>query len=81
MPPTYDQLLEDVFERHPSVGVKGFSSDSYKPGLDNMLRFDRALGIPSEQLRCVHIAGTNGKGSVSSMIASALSAGGRIHRS
>ena len=72
----YQQLLESVFNRHPSVGSAGFSPDAYKPGLDNMRRFDAALGSPAGRLRCVHVAGTNGKGSVSSMIASSLAADG-----
>ena len=37
-----------------------------------MLELDRALGFPSRDFKCVHIAGTNGKGSVSHMTASAL---------
>jgi len=41
-----------------------------------MERFDTALGHPSRQFRSIHVAGTNGKGSVSSMLAAALSASG-----
>ncbi|MDR0396356.1 MAG: bifunctional folylpolyglutamate synthase/dihydrofolate synthase [Oscillospiraceae bacterium] len=35
-----------------------------KNGLDNMRRLMRELGDPQDRLKCVHIAGTNGKGSV-----------------
>lgn len=38
---------------------------------------DEAIGSPSKQITAIHIAGTNGKGSVSSMLASALSASGK----
>ena len=43
-----------------------------KPGLDRIRELLHRLGDPQEQLRFVHVAGTNGKGSTSSMIASVL---------
>lgn len=73
---TYKQLLEELYTRHPSVQNSGFTSGSYKPGLDGMRRFDADLGHPSCQFRSIHVAGTNGKGSVSSMLAAALSGTG-----
>lgn len=45
-------------------------------GLGRMRELMRRLGDPQEKLRCVHVAGTNGKGSTSSMIASVLKAAG-----
>ena len=45
-------------------------------GLGRMRELMRLLGDPQEKLRCVHVAGTNGKGSTSSMIASVLEAAG-----
>ena len=68
----YEALLQDIFRRFPSVQQAGFSADAYKPGLAAMQAFDEALGQPSRALRCIHIAGTNGKGSVANMLASAL---------
>lgn len=41
-------------------------------GLERMERFDAALGHPSRAFQSIHIAGTNGKGSVATKIASAL---------
>ena len=73
---TYNRLLEELFARHPSVQTVGFTAGAYKPGLDAMRRFDAALGHPAEQIRTIHVAGTNGKGSVSSMLAAALAATG-----
>lgn len=69
----YDSLVQDIFRRFPSVQKVGFSTGAYKPGLERMQRFDAALGYPSRQLRAIHVAGTNGKGSVANMLASVLS--------
>lgn len=44
--------------------------------LENMLKFEEVLGNPHKSLRTIHVAGTNGKGSVANMLASALSACG-----
>ena len=54
----------------------GFSSDAYKPGLGQMFDYAAFLGDPQLRWRGVHVAGTNGKGSVCSMLAAALAAGG-----
>lgn len=66
----YNKMLEEIYQRFPSFQVVG--DRAFKPGLGNMLALDEALGHPSSDFRAVHIAGTNGKGSVSHMIASAL---------
>lgn len=68
----YQELVEDIFRRFPSVQKDGFSAGAYKPGLERMQAFEEALGHPTRQFRSIHIAGTNGKGSVSNMLASAL---------
>ncbi len=49
---------------------------SGKPGLHRIRALCAALGNPQDRLRFVHLAGTNGKGSTASMIASALQAAG-----
>ena len=72
----YQALVEDIFHRLPSVQKEGFSAGAYKPGLERQLSFEEALGHPSRQFRAIHIAGTNGKGSVANLLASALSACG-----
>lgn len=46
------------------------------PGLERMERLVEELGHPEEKLACIHVAGTNGKGSVSAMVASVLQAAG-----
>ena len=72
----YRALVEDIFRRFPSVQKDGFSAGAYKPGLERMEAFNEVLGYPSRQFKSIHVAGTNGKGSVSNMLASALSACG-----
>ena len=46
------------------------------PGLQRMERLLKALGNPEQRLRCLHVAGTNGKGSVCAMSESILRAAG-----
>jgi dihydrofolate synthase/folylpolyglutamate synthase len=48
-----------------------------KFGLDNIRTLTDALGRPQDSFTSIIVAGTNGKGSVSAMVAAALSAGGR----
>lgn len=71
----YQTLVSAVFQRFPSVQKAGFDG-AYKPGLAHMEAFDAALGSPSKAFRSIHVAGTNGKGSVCHMLASVLSAAG-----
>ena len=73
---TYQALVQDIFRRFPSVQKEGFTAGAYKPGLERMQAFEEALGHPTRQFRSIHIAGTNGKGSVANMLASALGACG-----
>ncbi len=73
---SYRRCLEALYERHPSVQTRGFSPGAYKSGLAGMQALDAALGHPSARLRTIHVAGTNGKGSVCSMLASALASTG-----
>ena len=49
---------------------------AYKPGLENTLRLMAHVGNPHEKLRAIHVAGTNGKGSTSHLIAAVLQAAG-----
>ena len=72
---SYKDKLEAIFTRFPSVQKVPFG-DAYKPGLDHMEKFAALLGNPQEKYRTIHVAGTNGKGSVANMIASALSSAG-----
>ncbi|WP_022835077.1 bifunctional folylpolyglutamate synthase/dihydrofolate synthase [Salisaeta longa] len=61
---------------HDLPRYAGEADAAYKPGLERMHALLDAMGNPHEQLRCVHVAGTNGKGSVASMIAAIATAHG-----
>ena len=67
---TYSETLDYLFNAMPMFQAVG--GDAYKPGLDRTEAFDAILGHPHHRFRTIHIAGTNGKGSVSHMIASIL---------
>ncbi|MBR1914319.1 MAG: bifunctional folylpolyglutamate synthase/dihydrofolate synthase [Lachnospiraceae bacterium] len=56
--------------------IKETAAFGSKLGLDNIRCLMSFLGDPQEELRYIHIAGTNGKGSVAAYIASALKASG-----
>ena len=71
----YGALLEEIFQRFPSVQKTDFAT-AYKPGLAGMEAFCEALGHPERAFKSIHVAGTNGKGSVSSLLASALASVG-----
>ena len=71
---TYQETLEYLYASQPAFHLIGAAA--YKPGLDNTLRLMEHLGNPHRQFRSVHIAGTNGKGSTSHLIAASLQAAG-----
>lgn len=67
----YNQQIEYIFNRFPSFQKIG--AGAYKPGIEGMKALAEATGNPHKRFRTIHIAGTNGKGSTSHMIAAALS--------
>ena len=67
----YNQQIEYIFNRFPSFQKVG--AGAYKPGIEGMAALAQATGNPHGRFRSIHIAGTNGKGSTSHMIAAALS--------
>lgn len=70
----YDKMIADLFRRFPSYQKTG--AGAYKPGIANMEFFDSLAGHPHRKYDIIHVAGTNGKGSVSNMLASVLSSCG-----
>lgn len=70
----YTQTLEFLFSSLPAYEQTGASG--YKPGLERITSFCRLLGNPQRNFFTIHVAGTNGKGSVSHMIASVLQQAG-----
>lgn len=71
---TYEQQIEELYKKVPSYQIVG--TRAYKPGIESMVDFDDILGHPHKKFKVIHIAGTNGKGSVSSMLAVALASKG-----
>ena len=71
---TYQETIQYLYASQPAFHIVGAAA--YKPGLDNTYRLMAHLGNPHERLRAVHIAGTNGKGSTSHLIAATLQAQG-----
>ena len=70
----YQQTVDYLYASQPAFHLVGAAA--YKPGLNNTYRLMEHLGNPHQQLRAVHVAGTNGKGSTSHLIAAALQAQG-----
>ncbi|MEM6380790.1 MAG: folylpolyglutamate synthase/dihydrofolate synthase family protein [Bacteroidota bacterium] len=71
---TYQDALSFLYAQLPMYQRQG--GKAFKPGLDNIKRLLAAIGHPEQKYPCVHIAGTNGKGSTSHMIAAVLQASG-----
>lgn len=67
-------MIRELFVRFPSFQKAG--AGAYKPGTGNMEFFDQLSGHPHRRYLTIHVAGTNGKGSVSNMLASVLAASG-----
>lgn len=68
-------------ERQVMEYMEQVSAYGIVPGLDSIRELCRELGDPQKELRFVHIAGTNGKGSVSAFLAEILKcAGYRVGR-
>lgn len=66
----YPETLAFLFSRLPYFTRDGKAA--LKPNLDNTLALCKVLGNPHQKLKTIHIAGTNGKGSVSNMLAAVL---------
>ena len=71
---TYEETIQWMFNQLPVYQLQGASA--YKTDLTNTLLLAEYLGHPENKVKTVHIAGTNGKGSVSNMLASVLQTAG-----
>ena len=67
---TYQETVQWLFQQLPMYQRQG--SSAYKKDLTNILNFSKHLGFPEQNFKSIHIAGTNGKGSTSHMLASIL---------
>ncbi len=70
----YEESLEFLYSQLPMFSRVGAAA--YKPGLDRTIALDNLFGNPHRKFRSIHIAGTNGKGSTSHMLASVLQSHG-----
>lgn len=70
----YSQTLDYLFSQLPMYQRVG--NAAYKANLDNTYRLSEILNHPEKQFKSVHIAGTNGKGSTSHMLAAVLQEAG-----
>lgn len=74
---TYQEAIDYLFAATPVFQRDGGSA--YKPGLERVKALDAHYGHPHQAYHCIHIGGTNGKGSTSHTLAAILqSAGYRV---
>ncbi|WP_016778093.1 bifunctional folylpolyglutamate synthase/dihydrofolate synthase [Anaerophaga thermohalophila] len=71
---TYQETIKYLFEQLPVYQRSGKAA--YKADLKNTLELDNHFGHPHRRFRTIHVAGTNGKGSVSHLLASILQSAG-----
>lgn len=66
----YEECVRKLYGIAPSFQKVGAAG--YHPGLETMEAFADFLGQPHKSIKTIHIAGTNGKGSVAHMLTAAL---------
>ena len=71
---TYKETLDWMFVQLPMYQLQG--ATAYRKDLDNTILLANYLDNPERNIKTIHVAGTNGKGSTSSMIASVLQEAG-----
>lgn len=70
----YQETTNWMFNQLPMYQLKGASA--YKEDLTNVILLADHLDNPHKNIKCIHVAGTNGKGSTSHMLASVLQEAG-----
>lgn len=71
---TYQETLHWLFSKLPMYQRQG--KTAFKKDLTNSIALSKHLGKPEQQFKSIHVAGTNGKGSTSHMLASILQESG-----
>lgn len=71
---TYTETTDFLFQQFAMYQKSG--GKAYKPGLSNAEELDQYFNHPHQSYKTIHIAGTNGKGSTSHMLASILQMAG-----
>ncbi|MDR1226996.1 MAG: bifunctional folylpolyglutamate synthase/dihydrofolate synthase [Prevotellaceae bacterium] len=70
----YEETVSYLYNQYPDFQNVG--KRVYKPGLGNAITLDEYFGSPHKKFKSIHVAGTNGKGSTSHMLAAVLQAAG-----
>ena len=70
----YKETLDWMFNKLPLYQMQGASA--YRKDITNTVLLANHLGNPEHYLKCIHVAGTNGKGSTSHLLASVLQEAG-----
>lgn len=70
----YQEAIQFLYDRLPVFHIVG--GTAYKPGLENTIRLMEVLDNPHLKFKAIHVAGTNGKGSVSHYMAAILQQAG-----
>lgn len=70
----YQETIEYLYSQMPMFSRTG--GDAYKEGLETSIALDELFGQPHKSFRAIHVAGTNGKGSTSHLLASVLQQSG-----
>ena len=70
----YEETLDYLYER--TFAFHKIGSSAYKPGLERSILLDDIAGNPHKKYKTIHIAGTNGKGSVAHLLAAILQSAG-----
>lgn len=71
---TYSETIAYLYQQLPAFHREG--KKAIKPGLGNIIKLCALNQHPEQSLRCIHIAGTNGKGSTSHVVAAMLQEAG-----
>ncbi len=71
---TYEETIGYLYSQLPMYSRIGAAA--YKEDLHNTIELCNAIGNPQNKIRCIHVAGTNGKGSTSNMLAAILQQAG-----
>ncbi len=70
----YEETLDWMFNKLPMYQTQG--ATAYRKDITNTVLLANHLGNPEKRLTCIHVAGTNGKGSTSHLLASVLKEAG-----
>lgn len=71
---TYEETINYLYTRLPLYQKEG--TKAYKPGLQNIEALDTLCNFPHKRFKTIHVAGSNGKGSVSHTLAAILQSAG-----